>query len=438
MSGISRFFRDLRSYPSAIAGGVIIIGFLLVGVYALITIPYDEAVRLWRGGEEVWYNWFAERDLPETITLNSANGDGEKTVTQNGDLTDVVIQYSFDYPYSGFPQELSLYVKARYVEKAPFISMTWITPDGREIRLGDVTPEGSTGTFRFNQDERLKRRLRGLAAEVGLFLADGDESADPFPVQGTYQLRVSATLFEPDNDVDAEFILYGQVHGLAGTDHRRRDLMVALLWGTPIALAFGLVAALGTTLSTMTIAAISTWSGGFVDNLIQRVTEVNLILPLLPILIMVGTFYSRSIWLMLGLIILLSIFGGAIKTYRAIFLQVKESAYIEAARAYGAGGSRIIFVYLIPRIIPILIPNLVNLVPAFVFTEATLAVLGLGDPVLPTWGKVINDANGNGALFNGYYYWVLEPALLLMLAGLAFAMVGFALDRVFNPRLRGI
>jgi peptide/nickel transport system permease protein len=60
-------------------------------------------------------------------------------------------------------------------------------------------------------------------------------------------------------------------------------------------------------------------------------------------------------------------------------------------------------------------------------------VLGLGDPVLPTWGKMIDDAKSNGALYNGYYYWVLQPAALLMLTGLGFAMVGFALDRIFNP-----
>jgi peptide/nickel transport system permease protein len=64
-------------------------------------------------------------------------------------------------------------------------------------------------------------------------------------------------------------------------------------------------------------------------------------------------------------------------------------------------------------------------------------VLGLGDPVLPTWGKVLSSANSESALFKGYYYWVLEPSVLLMLTGLGFAMLGFALDRVFNPRLRG-
>ncbi len=140
--------------------------------------------------------------------------------------------------------------------------------------------------------------------------------------------------------------------GLAGTDHQRRDLMIALLWGTPLALAFGLLAALGTTFTTMVISALGAWFGGWVDGIIQRITEVNMVLPFLSILIMVGTFYSRSLWLMLGVTILLSIFGGTIKTYRAIFLQVKESPYIEAARAYGASNGRIIVQYLVPRIDP--------------------------------------------------------------------------------------
>jgi len=244
--------------------------------------------------------------------------------------------------------------------------------------------------------------------------------------------------FEADSDVDAELVIYGQVYGIAGTDHLRRDLKVALLWGIPVALAFGLLAALGTTVTTMVISAIGTWFGGWVDELIQRITEVNLVIPLLPILIMVGTFYDRSIWTILGVTILFSIFGGGIKTYRAIFMQVKESPYIEAARAYGASSGRIILQYLVPRIIPMLIPQLVTLIPSYVFLEASLAVLGLGDPILPTWGKIIQDAQANGALYQGLYYWVLELAVLLMLTGLAFAMLGFSLDRVFNPRLRGI
>jgi peptide/nickel transport system permease protein len=211
-----------------------------------------------------------------------------------------------------------------------------------------------------------------------------------------------------------------------------------MLWGTPIALSFGLIAAVGTTTLSMIISAVGVWMGGWIDELIQRITETSMILPVLPILIMVGTFYSRSLALMLGVIVLLTIFGSAIKQYRAVFMQVKESPYIEAAEAYGASNARMIFRYLIPRIIPIMLPAFVIGVPTYVFLEATLAVLNLGDPVLPTWGKVIYDARENGALFSGLYYWILEPAVLLSLTGIAFAMVGYSMDRIFNPRLRGL
>jgi peptide/nickel transport system permease protein len=211
------------------------------------------------------------------------------------------------------------------------------------------------------------------------------------------------------------------------------------MWGAPVALTFGLLSALGTSIATMIIAAIGTWYGGWIDEVIQRITEVNLVLPFLSILIMIGTFYSKSLWVMLMAVIALSIFGSGIKSFRAVFLQIKESGYVEAARAYGASNSRIIMRYLIPRIIPLLIPQLVILIPSNVFLEATLNALNLGDPVLPTWGKVIYEAAfRNAALLNGQYYWVLEPAVILLITGLAFAMVGFSMDRIFNPRLRGV
>ncbi|MFH2102408.1 MAG: ABC transporter permease [Chloroflexota bacterium] len=448
MKGLQKSFRELLKYPSAIGGLVIILILLGISVYAVVTIPYQEAVRLWRGGEDVWYqnprtvppawiNLFRAVDLPASFALSTQNGTAEKTSEEGTQgMNQIVITYTFEYPYDEFPQEMALYFKSTFVEKQPYVSVRWYTPDGREIRVGDFSVIRSQ-TYRFSQDTRLQRRVGGLSPQVGIF-ADPNIPDTPTPLQGTYQVVVTVFTFEENSDLDAELVMYGKTHGLAGTDHRRRDLIVPILWGTPIALAFGLLAAVGTTLTTMIIAAFGVWYAGWVDEIIQRITEVNLVLPFLPILIMIGTFYSRSIWLMLGATILLSIFGGAIKNYRAIFLQVKESPYIEAAQAYGASNGRIIFRYLTPRLIPLLIPQLVVLVPGFVFLEASLAVLGLGDPVLPTWGKVINDAQANGALYQGLYYWVLEPAILLMITGLAFALLGYALDRVFNPRLRGM
>jgi peptide/nickel transport system permease protein len=446
MRAILRNLSEIKRYPSAIVGIIIILALVSLAAYAMISLPYKEAIRLWRGGEEVWresprlarpiwWNLITKENLPPTIILSSQDQGVEKHVDDLGDIRDVSINFTFDYQYDAFPQELSAYFTSQYISKQPHVSMTWLTPDGREIRLGQI-PLRRSETYRFAQDDRLMRRLRNVLPQIALF-ADPD-SETPVPLKGTYTLQVEGLLFEEASDFEAKVILYGQVHGLAGTDHSRRNLMVALLWGTPIALSFGLLAALGSTITTMIIAAIGVWFGGIVDASIQRITEVVLILPLLPILIMVGTMYDRSIWTILGVVIALGIFGPAVKTYRAVFLQVRESPYIEAARAYGAGNVRIIFNYLIPRIVPLLVPQLVVLVPTYVFLEASLAVLGIGDPILPTWGKVIDDARANGALFQGLYYWVLQPSILLMLTGLGFAMVGFALDRIFNPRLRGL
>ncbi|MCK4221905.1 MAG: ABC transporter permease subunit, partial [Dehalococcoidia bacterium] len=125
-------------------------------------------------------------------------------------------------------------------------------------------------------------------------------------------------------------------------------------------------------------------------------------------------------------------------TYRAMFLQAKEAPYFEAAQAYGTGNMRMVFRYLLPRLAPTLLPQFVLIIPTFVFVEASLAVLGLGDPKLPTWGKMLNDALLGGALYRGHYYWVLEPSILLMLVGSGFALLGFSLDRIFNPRLRSL
>jgi peptide/nickel transport system permease protein len=290
-------------------------------------------------------------------------------------------------------------------------------------------------SYHLVQDERLQRQLGGLPVQKALFMRSEGETA--VPVKGAYTLQVSGLVFEDNADVDAELILYGQVYGLAGTDANRRDLTVALLWGTPIALAFGLLAAVLTSITGMLLAAIGAWYGGWADRLVQFFTEVNLILPFFPVSLMIYILYSKSIWAILGVTVLLSIFSNSIKTYRATFLQIKESPYIEAAQAYGARDRRIISQYLLPRIISILVPKLVILVPSYIFLEATLAFLGVSDPVLPTWGKLVVAALNYGVPRRAYHL-VLVSFLPLLLTSFAFAMVGTALEKIFEPRLREI
>ncbi len=153
-----------------------------------------------------------------------------------------------------------------------------------------------------------------------------------------------------------------------------------------------------------------------------------MVLPVLAIGVMVFYYYQVSLWVILGAVILLNVFGSTTKAYRAAFLQVKEAPYMDAARAYGASSSRMILGYMVPRVLPVLIPQLVALVPAYVFLEATLGIFGVADPFIPTWGSIIRDALHNWA-FQANYFWIAEPVAFLL---------GFALDRILNPKLRDI
>jgi len=441
---MNKSFRDILKYPSVIVGLLIIVALILVSIFTVIAIPYDEAIKLWRGNEADWYknpktagpvwlNWFSREKLPETIIIDADEAGIEKTIkeTQSGQIITMSIPIRFDFDV--YAEDMTLYFQSNFEEKAPFIGLKWTFPDGEEIGIGNFSINRKF-SYRLNQERKITNKLKGLVASQGLFTNLKEKENKPW--KGDYTLTIEAITFDKTANVQAELIIYGQLSGWAGTDTLRRDLGIALLWGTPIALMFGLLAAVGTSLFQITIAGISTWFGGWVDTLLQRITEINLVLPFLPMLIMIGTFYSRSIFVILSAVILLSIFGQGVKTFRAAFLQIKEAPYIEAAKAYGASDISIIMRYMIPRVLPMLIPQFIVLIPSYVFLEASLAILGLGDPTLPTWGKVIQDAESNGALYQGWYYWVIEPSILLMLTGLAFSMVGYALDRVFNPRLR--
>ncbi|MDQ7793110.1 MAG: ABC transporter permease [bacterium] len=443
MSSWRARFQELSRYPSAVAGGAIIMLLVLLAVYALIGLGQTRAVTLWRGGEGVWelnprqappawLNFFLKVKRPPTMLLGSASSPElkDREDFEGGDA-DITITFPVDFQYDEFPREVAVFMTADFKALSPHVSFTWRTPDGREYPLLGQRLRAKDA-YRISQDRRVTEMF-GREAHIGMFAEPGSDP--PRPLKGRYELVVDGVVFEPESDFEVSFVLYGQLHGLAGTDHMRRDITVALIWGAPIAMAFGLLAAVGSTLTTLLLAAIAAWYRGWVDGLIQRLNEVFLIVPGLVVLIMVGMLYSRSIWVILGVVIFMGIFTG-IRTFRAMFLQVKEAPYVEAARAYGASNPRIVFLYLVPRVIPVLVPQFVTLIPGFVFLEATLAVLGLGDPILPTWGKVLNDAFSNGALYAGHYYWVLAPASLLMFTGLGFAMLGFALDRVFNPRLR--
>ncbi len=458
---LGHFLRELRRYPSAIAGLVLIVLFVAGSLYAVLALPYLEIGSQWHASgltgrltvpknvPAVWVNWFRRHDLPSTILDSSQGGTIVKTtqILDNG-MPEIHFSMDLDYPYGGFPQELLLYVDSDYEEKRPHLFINWTTPDGREFKPKSPSLTSET-KYLFSEHLNVQRVVRqnekweqwfqfgGPEPTPTFYVLFADPDADhPVALPGTYHLEVTALAFEENTDVELEFVLLGQVSGWAGTDYLRRDLVVPLLWGIPTALAFGLVGATLTTVLAMILGAAGAWFGGLVDGLIQRLTEINMILPILAIGVLIYALYEVSLLTVLVIVVALNVFGSPTKVFRAAFLQVKESAFIESARAYGASNGRIILRYMVPRIMPTAIPQLVALIPAMVFLEATLAILGVYDPRFPTWGQVIHDALLQNALWGGSDYWVLEPIALLLMMGLAFALFGFALERILNPRLQ--
>jgi peptide/nickel transport system permease protein len=452
------FFRELQRYPSAIAGLVIILLLVVGSVYAVMAYPYEQIGMSWNTERLVgrayvprlalpaWTNVFRGANLLSVLRLKETDPTVTRTeeVLENG-WRDVTVTYTFDYRYGDFPSEINLYLDSSYVEKRPFVSLTWITPDGREFEMKSLSIESST-SYPWEAALNVKRLVSENPnwqawfnfGQIGTTPPFYVLFADPYAdrqqlLEGTYRLVLDALLFEDGSTIESEFVLFGQVYGAAGTDYLRRDLVVPLLWGMPFALAIGLVGALLTTILAMILAATGVWFGGWVDNLIQRLTEANMVLPVLAVGVLAYAMFGIDIWVILGVIVLLNVFGTPAKNFRSAFLQVKEAPYVEAARAYGASNARMIMKYMIPRIIPVLVPQLVTLIPSFVFLEATLGLFNIKSNY-PTWGRIIYQGLSQGALY-GSRFWVLEPLALLLLTGLAFAMLGVALERILNPRL---
>ncbi len=464
MSSAIAIRRTMLRHKSLLAGTSIITAFIFISIYAVVGIPYSEAVRMWNTLDywednpklafPSWLNAFLSKKLPETVILSSTDGGVKvRQLLPFGGGVYIRVEISFNYEYDDFPSEVVLRLYASNLRTA-LVSLTWIKPDGGEFIVYEETISSEYRYYSISADRRFQTQYikyvteklgespsYDISPEIALFANEGRSILSPDTkevLKGRYRAVLIFRSSNSEADVDVKLSIYGKVFGLVGTDHKRRDLWLAVIWGTPIALAFGVIASVVTVFLEMIVAALSAWYGGLVDHLIQRINDVMLVLPFLPILLMISYFYRLTIWTLLIVVVVLSIFGSGIKVYRAMFLQIKEMPYIEAARAYGASNSRIVFRYMIPKVLPTSIPNIVLSVPSYVFLEAVLALLGVGDPAAITWGKVLEEAFTGGAVYRGYYHWILAPSLCLVVMALGFALIGFTLDKIFNPKLREV
>jgi len=484
--GIREFLKEFRRSRSGVLGLAMILAFAVISAYATVRYPYSEVIkwnepRLWKENPTnvppTWIQTIVNKALPETATY-VAPENTKANLTYRGAtsiITTVDHLLSFRYSYGETPTNVIVSFKVQYNKSSPSVILTWIKPDGTNIELVSfILERGVVGPpyFITNDlfplyDDQIKRNLAAflrtafnltqageLESNMVLKVLFGTNqsiiSSGPVEVlKGSYRLRLSFQSFNlvsdfpssnPVDDIQTfKMVLTGKVYGAMGTDDKGRDLFIGILWGAPIALLIGLLTSVISVAIGVFLGIFSGFYGGTVDNAIQRVTDYFLILPVLPLLIflsfILGTTGGRSIWV---LIVLLSVFGwpGITKVVRSLALQIRESGYVEAARALGASNFSVLLRHLLPQTLPYAFANIALSVPGVIFAEASLSFLNLGDPVLPTWGKILGDAQMGGAAVAGYWWWVLIPGLCIILVAMSFALLGNALDRILTPRLR--
>ena len=220
-----------------------------------------------------------------------------------------------------------------------------------------------------------------------------------------------------------------------GTDEMGRDVFRSFLAGARISLFVGLMA---TAISIVVGTAVGLTSGYYpkiIGTILMRITDIFLALPVLPLIIVLAAIFGQNISITI-LVIGLTSWASTARIVRSQVLSVRERQFIERCRILGATDIRIIFVHILPNVLPLIYANTVLVIAGSILSEATLAFLGLGDPAHVSWGTMLHYAFVSGAAGRGIWWYIVPPGAGILLIVLGFTMVGHTLDKILNPRLR--
>ncbi len=250
-----------------------------------------------------------------------------------------------------------------------------------------------------------------------------------FPSNGRYSLRTEGAM-----DTELSLSLSGGREGLLGTDQRGRDVLTLLIFGIRTSLIVGISATLIASLLGLGLGLATGYIGGWFDALVMRIVDVLLSIPTLPIMMVLAGLWGKGLW---QLVLILSIFSwmGTARSVRALVLTVRESPWVEGLQVLGAKREYILRRHLVPEAAPILLANIALGVPGAILAEAGLAFLGLSDPRLISWGRMLHEAHSFGAFTEGAWWLLIPPGLGIVALCLIFMDIGRYLEEKIDPRL---
>jgi peptide/nickel transport system permease protein len=219
-----------------------------------------------------------------------------------------------------------------------------------------------------------------------------------------------------------------------GTDGGGADMVSLLIAGARVSLIVGFAAAIVSAFIGGAVGLLSGFFGGKLDTILMRFTDYVIVIPDVPLMIVAAALFGRSLTNII-LIIGVIYWTTTARLVRAQVKSVRERVYVKRARSLGAGNVRLIGKHVLPQVAPLLIANTVLLIAYAIFAETFITFLGLGDPSLISWGRLIENAFTDDALLNEAWWAIIPPGVCVALVVLACTMVGQAMEDSLNPRL---
>ncbi|WDZ79655.1 ABC transporter permease (plasmid) [Ensifer adhaerens] len=221
-----------------------------------------------------------------------------------------------------------------------------------------------------------------------------------------------------------------------GTTKMGRDVFSQFVWGARPSLAVGFATGLAiTTLGTI-VGLVAGYFGGRTDATLDLATNAVLVIPNIPLLILLASFAGTvGPWAIMAIIALTSWPWGARMT-RSQTMALRQREFVVAARMVGEPHWRVIFVEILPNLVPLIGINVVGSIIYAIVAQTTLEYLGFGDPLRVTWGTMLYNAQNSSAIIVGAWWDIAVPAAGIALVGLGLALINFTFDEIANPQLR--